>query len=55
MERKLGLNPGGSTTFDVDIPLAGKKRRLDDSEYVEQSQEIIDSVRSAVSSGEWPF
>lgn len=30
---------------------AGKKHRFDDTEYLEESQEIIDSVKSAVSTG----
>jgi len=29
----------------------GKKHRLDDTEYLEESQEIIDNVKSAVSTG----
>ena len=29
----------------------GKKRRLEDTEYIEQSQEIVDSVKSAVKAG----
>jgi len=28
-----------------------KKRRLDDDEYIEQSKEIVDNVKSAVSAG----
>lgn len=30
---------------------AGKKHRFDDTEYLEESREIIDNVRSAVSTG----
>lgn len=30
---------------------AGKKHRFDDTEYLEESREIIDSVKSAVSTG----
>ena len=29
----------------------GKKHRFDDTEYLEESQEIIDNVKSAVSAG----
>lgn len=32
---------------------AGKKHRFDDTEYLEESQEIIDNVKSAVSTGWW--
>jgi archaellum component FlaC len=31
--------------------LAGKKHRFDDTEYLEESREIIDNVKSAVSAG----
>ena len=45
LERKLGIDPatGEAST--------GQKRRLDDTEYIEQSKEIVDSVKSAVSAG----
>lgn len=33
---------------------AGKKHRFDDTEYLEESREIIDSVKSAVSTGWYP-
>lgn len=45
LERKIA-----SASVDPES-IAGKKHRLDDTEYLEQSQEIIDSVRSAVSTG----
>ena len=48
LEKKLGIAPGGSSSE----PVAGKKHRLDDTEYIEQSREIVDSVKSAVSVGE---
>ena len=56
LERKLGIAPNGSSSS---VPAevapagagAGTKRRLDDTEYVEQSREIVDSVKSAVSVG----
>jgi len=32
-------------------PVAGKKHRFEDSEYLEQSREIVDSVKSAVYAG----
>ena len=48
-----GGRPAGSnklTSEDLK-QLAGKKHRFDDSEYLEQSREINDNVRSAVSAG----
>lgn len=36
-------------------PVAGGKHRFDDTEYLEQSREIVDNVRSAVASGECFF
>ena len=44
LERKLGISKDGE-------PSQNKKRRLDDDEYIEQSKEIVDSVKSAVSAG----
>ncbi|KAI0636208.1 telomere stability and silencing-domain-containing protein [Trametes polyzona] len=46
LEKKLGITPGGSSSLD---PLAGKKHRLEDSEYIEQSRDIVENVKSAVS------
>lgn len=49
LEKKLGIdhsNPAGPSA-----PVAGKKHRLDDSEYVEQSRELVDNVKSAVAAG----
>ncbi|KAF8124255.1 telomere stability and silencing-domain-containing protein [Boletus edulis] len=49
LERKIALasrDPESS---------AGRKHRFDDTEYLEESQEIIDSVRSAVSTGWCPL
>ncbi|KAJ3480505.1 hypothetical protein NLI96_g8309 [Meripilus lineatus] len=45
LEKKLGINPNGEGSSE---PLAGKKHRLDDTEYVEQSRELVDNVKSAV-------
>ncbi|THH16317.1 hypothetical protein EUX98_g9322 [Antrodiella citrinella] len=46
LEKKLAMrdDAGGSSE-----PLAGKKHRLEDTEFVEQSKELVDSVKSAVS------
>lgn len=49
MEKKLGITPGGSSS--PPDPLAGKKHRLEDTEYIEQSKDIVENVKSAVSVG----
>ncbi|KAI1797483.1 telomere stability and silencing-domain-containing protein [Ganoderma leucocontextum] len=46
LERKLGISADGSSSD----PVAGKKHRLEDNEYIEQSREIVDNVKNAVSS-----
>lgn len=48
LEKKLGLNNNGEGPSD---PLAGKKHRLEDTEYIEQSKELVENVKSAVSVG----
>lgn len=59
LERKLGIDnnaasssaPNPSTSSNTPPPvLAGKKHRFDDSEYLEQSRELSEGVRNAVSS-----
>ncbi|KIJ11992.1 hypothetical protein PAXINDRAFT_137450 [Paxillus involutus ATCC 200175] len=45
LERKIALASGDSET------LAGRKHRFDDTEYLEESQEIVDNVKSAVTAG----
>jgi hypothetical protein len=67
LEKKLGIAPSTSAaTGDEEPrastsklndgvapePLAGKKHRFDDTEYLEQSREIVDGVKSAVTAGE---
>jgi hypothetical protein len=53
LERKLGIDRPSSSTSGLksdDPPvLAGKKHRFDDTEYLEQSREIVDNVKNAVS------
>jgi len=52
LERKLGIeNPGSSASGSKpgDLPVLDKKRRFDDTEYLEQSREIVDNVKNAVS------
>jgi len=55
LERKLGIVPSSgrasSSQAGEPQPLAGKKHRFDDTEYLEQSREIVDNVKSAVSAG----
>lgn len=53
LERKLGIerptsSTSGSKSDDPPV-LAGKKHRFDDTEYLEQSREIVDNVKNAVS------
>lgn len=45
LEKKLGIAAGGAGPSE---PVAGKKHRLDDTEYVEESKEIVDNVKNAV-------
>jgi hypothetical protein len=64
LEKKLGITPSTSAGDDepkastsklndgsLPEPLAGKKHRFDDTEYLEQSREIVDGVKSAVTAG----
>ncbi|KAF8656883.1 hypothetical protein AX16_002428 [Volvariella volvacea WC 439] len=48
LERKLGIDPANAGEGES---LVGKKHRLDDNEYVEQTRELVDNVKSAVSAG----
>ncbi|KAJ6623536.1 telomere stability and silencing-domain-containing protein [Mycena sp. CBHHK59/15] len=43
LERKLGIQPPSKSTP------AGRKHRFDDTEYLEQSRDLVDGVKSAVS------
>ncbi|KAJ7685307.1 telomere stability and silencing-domain-containing protein [Mycena polygramma] len=61
LERKLGIEPPSKTGAPVAGPskpsesgeeppvLAGRKHRFDDTEYLEQSRDLVDGVKSAVS------
>jgi len=64
LERKLGIEPSSSKSpevgsgeparsnaADTSAALAGKKHRFDDTEYIEQSRELTENVKSAVSAG----
>ncbi|TCD69190.1 hypothetical protein EIP91_008486 [Steccherinum ochraceum] len=46
LEKKIGMSNGAGSSSE---PTAGQKHRLDDTEYVEQSKELVDNVKSAVS------
>ncbi|KXN91687.1 Telomere maintenance protein SDE2 [Leucoagaricus sp. SymC.cos] len=53
LEKKLGIEHGdarksGEVSTEI---LSGKKHRFDDTEYLEQSRELADNVKSAVSVG----
>lgn len=63
LERRLGIdNPStgagpsrtGSSSSEQPAKLAGKKHRFDDTEYLEQSRELVENVKSAVSAGKLP-
>jgi phage protein D len=51
LERKLGIEGGASSSSNGDTQVAGKKHRFDDTEYLEQSRELVDNVKSAVTAG----
>jgi len=48
LEKKLGISRDEESSQN-------RKRRLDDDEYIEQSKEIVENVKSAVSAGIAPF
>ena len=48
LDKQLGIKPGGS---NEPLPHAGTKRRLDDTEFLEESQTLVDNVKSAVAQG----
>lgn len=54
MERQLGIEGSSSKEGEGD-KRTGAKRRFDDTEYLEQSREIVDSVKSAVTAGIFPL
>ncbi|KAL6307580.1 telomere stability and silencing-domain-containing protein [Sparassis latifolia] len=45
LEKKLGISSDGSGPSE---PVAGRKHRFDDTEYLEQSRDIVDNVKNAV-------
>jgi hypothetical protein len=50
LERRLGITPGPGPSTSGE-PATEKKRRFDDTEYIEQSRELVDNVKSAVTAG----
>lgn len=48
LEKKLGISKDNESGQN-------RKRRLDDDEYIEQSKEIVENVKSAVSAGIFSF
>ncbi|KZO91126.1 hypothetical protein CALVIDRAFT_542091 [Calocera viscosa TUFC12733] len=53
LERELGVVPGKTDIAQLEDTsvVAGKKHRFDDTEYLKQSEEIVDGVKSAVVAG----
>ena len=51
LERKLGVEGGAGSSSNGDAQVAGRKHRFDDTEYLEQSRELVDNVKSAVTAG----
>ena len=49
LERRLGIDEDGKAREEGSS--AGAKRRFDDTEYIEQSKDIVDNVKSAVTAG----
>lgn len=49
LERQLGIDSSTGKDGELSVP----KRRFDDTEFLEQSREIVDSVKSAVTAGEY--
>jgi len=51
LERKLGIEGGAGSSSNGDAQVAGRKHRFDDTEYLEQSRDLVDNVKSAVTAG----
>ncbi|KAF8339847.1 telomere stability and silencing-domain-containing protein [Cantharellus anzutake] len=48
LEKRLGIEPKAGSSSG---PVAGQKHRFDDTEYLEQSKDLVDGVKSAVAAG----
>ncbi|KAH9954252.1 telomere stability and silencing-domain-containing protein [Lactifluus volemus] len=48
LERKLGIDKDAGSSSDVDPT---QKTQVEDTEYLEQSRELVDNVKSAVTAG----
>lgn len=58
LERKLGIDAGGgagSSSNGDPTQVVGRKHRFDDNEYLEQSRDLVDNVKSAVTAGQYSF
>ncbi|KAH9178392.1 telomere stability and silencing-domain-containing protein [Lactarius sanguifluus] len=52
LERRLGIDKdAGPSSGGDSSQVIGKKHRFDDTEYLEQSRELVDNVKSAVAAG----
>lgn len=52
LERQLGIDSSSSGAGSSEPgKVAGKKHRFDDTEYLEQSRDLVDGVKSAVAAG----
>ena len=52
LERRLGIDKdAGPSSSGDSAQVAGKKHRFDDTEYLEQSKELVDNVKSSVAAG----
>lgn len=52
LERKFGIDKdAGPSSGGDSAQAAGKKHRFDDTEYLEQSRDLVDNVKSAVTAG----
>jgi len=51
LERQIGFSSGSGSGEPSSV--AGKKHRFEDTVFLEQSQDIVDNVKSAVAAGEY--
>jgi len=51
LEKQLGISEAGPSQEAESSARAGQKHRFDDTEYLEQTREITDGVKSAVAAG----